>query len=63
MAAALTPERYATPAEVAKILRLPITTLHRLCREGRLPGAFKVGHKWRIDLEVLLRSQSQPAAA
>ena len=35
------------PPEVAKYLRIPITTLYKLCHEGKIP-AKKVGKHWRF---------------
>lgn len=35
------------PPEIAKYLRIPITTLYKLCHEGKIP-AKKVGKHWRF---------------
>jgi excisionase family DNA binding protein len=37
-----------TPAEVSRIVRVPAKTITQLCREERIPGATKVGRRWRI---------------
>ena len=36
-----------TPEDVSRILRIKTTTVHELCRKGKLPG-FKVGSFWRF---------------
>lgn len=35
------------PPEVAEYLRIPITSLYKLCNEGKIP-ARKVGKHWRF---------------
>lgn len=35
---------------VARLLDLSPNTVLLLCREGKMPGAFKVGRAWRIPL-------------
>jgi excisionase family DNA binding protein len=47
--------RYATVEEAANYLRVERQTIYRMLSKGKLPGAFKVGSAWRIDLEELLR--------
>ena len=42
-------------AEAAELLRCHPTTLYRLLRAGKIPGAFKLGSDWRIDEAVFLR--------
>lgn len=37
-----------TPAEVVEITQISEFTVLRLCREGKLPGAKKIGGQWRI---------------
>ena len=50
-----------TPAEVAALLQLPPKTVEQYFREGRIPGASKIGRHWRIlrqSLEVLFMRAS-----
>jgi len=37
-----------TPDDAAAILRVPVRTVVQLCAQGRIPGAAKVGRRWRI---------------
>lgn len=37
-----------TPEDAAEILRVPVRTVVQLCAQGRIPGAAKVGRRWRI---------------
>ncbi len=46
---------YMTIRDVAKYLKLPIETVYRYAREGRIPGA-KVGRHWRFDREAIDRT-------
>jgi len=41
--------------EAAKFLQVHRVTLYRMLRRGRIPGAFKVGRVWRLDLEKIER--------
>jgi len=41
-----------TTEETADYIRVTKATILRWCKEGRLP-AVRVGHQWRIDLELL----------
>jgi len=43
-----------TAAEVAQWLRIPKSTLYKLCQDGRIP-AKKIGRHWRFDGEALHR--------
>ena len=36
--------------EIARWLRIPKTTLYKLCSDGRIPCA-KIGKHWRFDRE------------
>lgn len=38
--------------DVAGFLRLHLFTVHKLAREGRLPG-FKIGNDWRFRREAI----------
>ncbi len=51
--------------EVSRWLRIPKSTLYKLCSEGRIPCA-KIGKHWRFDRTVIetwfegkLREQAQ----
>jgi excisionase family DNA binding protein len=49
--------------EVAVLLHLPVTTVRRYAREGRLPG-FKAGRHWVFfteDIMTTLRSDALAA--
>ena len=48
--------RYATVEEAANYLRVERQTIYRMLIKGKIPGAFKVGRAWRIDLDEMLRS-------
>jgi excisionase family DNA binding protein len=37
-----------TPGEVAAALRTTAWTAQRMCRDGELNGAFRIGGRWRI---------------
>ena len=50
--------------EAAARLKISLTTVRRLLREGALPGR-KVGREWRIrrlDLANFLKSEPQPVS-
>jgi excisionase family DNA binding protein len=54
---------YITTAEVAKLLKISLSTVTRMAREGRLP-ALKVGKLWRFPAaspDILLYKQQQSA--
>jgi excisionase family DNA binding protein len=40
------------PEEVCQWLRLPKSTLYKLCRTGAIP-CFKIGKHWRFDEEKI----------
>ena len=44
---------YMTVAQVCELLQLAERTVYDLCRQGKLPGAAKVGGSWRVDEEKL----------
>lgn len=44
---------YLTISEVCEKLRLAERTVYEIVRNGRLPGATKVGGSWRINREAL----------
>ena len=43
-----------TVREAAELLRLSERSVYDLCRQGRVPGAAKVGGQWRLDEGRLL---------
>lgn len=43
-------EAFATPEQMAETYQVTRATMYRWLRTGRVPGAFKVGHVWRVDL-------------
>lgn len=40
-----------TPKEYAEYIRIHITTLNYLLNQGRIPGAIRIGSRWRIRVE------------
>ena len=46
---------YLTLAELSTELHISRITLGRLSREGRIPGAFRVGRSWRYSIPMLRR--------
>lgn len=43
-----------TIKELSEYLKIPISTLYKLCQEGRLPSQ-KVGRHWRFRKEAIDR--------
>ncbi len=43
-----TDKKLMTAEEVSKVLRIPKSTLYKLCHEGEIPAA-KIGKHWRFD--------------
>jgi excisionase family DNA binding protein len=41
--------------EAASFLRVHRVTLYRMLKKGEIPGAFKIGRVWRLDLDELER--------
>ena len=41
-------EEILTIEEVAALLRISERTIYAMAKEGRLPGAVKVGRSWRV---------------
>ncbi len=53
-----------TIPEVAALLKISERTIYAMAKEGRLPGAVKVGGSWRVLLPKLmgwLEANSTPA--
>lgn len=42
--------RLLKPEEVGRVLRVHSITVRRLCDNGTIPDAFKVGGQWRIPV-------------
>lgn len=53
-------ERFLSPTEFAKLAGLHEQTVRRLCRDGELRGAIRLGFQWRIPTSALL-SPRRPA--
>jgi excisionase family DNA binding protein len=49
------PEDVWTPDDVAMYLKVPKRTIVQLRAQGRLPGAFKVGRRWRLARAAIER--------
>ncbi len=45
---------FITVREASELLRVTDRTLYDLCRQGKVPGAAKVGGQWRLDRKKLL---------
>lgn len=43
---------FLTAAEVARWLRVPKSTLYKLCQEGQIP-ATKIGRHWRFNRDFV----------
>lgn len=46
--------------EVAAALGISQQTVRRLIESGQLPGAFRVGHQYRVPAETVERIRSTP---
>ena len=49
-----TPPTFLTIPECCDLLRLSERSVYDMARNGRLPGAAKVGGKWRVNRSVLM---------
>ncbi len=47
-------EEIFTLDELAQYLKIPKSTIYKLCQEGKIPGQ-KVGRHWRFRKEVIDR--------
>jgi excisionase family DNA binding protein len=45
-----------TIEEAAELLHLAPETTYRLARRGQLPGALKLGGRWRVRRDLLMTS-------
>lgn len=50
-------EKYVTVDEAADLANRKTSLIRTLCREGRLPGAEKMGNSWIIPKESVLNYQ------
>lgn len=46
--------RIWTPAQLADRWLTTVDTVEKMCREGRIRGAFKAGRQWRLSEEALV---------
>lgn len=46
--------QFLTVKEAAAFLRINPNTLYRQLKHSRVPGAFRIGADWRIDMKVYL---------
>lgn len=53
------PDRIVSLEEAAEYVGVPPSTLRQLAREQRLPGARKLGRRWRVSLNALDRWMEQ----
>ena len=51
---------YYSPEEVAEYYDVSPETIRRMCRDGQIPGAIRVGRQWRIPREYLQRNRNIP---
>ena len=49
-----TPPTFLTIPECCDLLRLSERSVYDMARNGKLPGAAKVGGKWRVNRSVLM---------
>lgn len=42
-------------SELADVLRVDPRTLRNSCEAGEVPGAFRVGQSWRVNVDTLRR--------
>lgn len=43
--------KFLTPAAFSSRVGVPESTVRALCARGELPGAYRVGSRWRIDFD------------
>ena len=53
-------EEFVSVQEAANIMGLDRSRVGRLCREGRFPGAAKVGSSWIIPRKAVLNHKPLP---
>lgn len=47
-----------TVAEVAELLHSHPSTIYRMLKNGRIPGAVGIGSDWRINVEHVIRART-----
>lgn len=52
---------FLTVEQVAQVAHVEAKTAERWCREGRLEGARKIGHRWLIPEGVVGGAAARPA--
>ena len=50
----MAPENYVTTVQAAELLGKGINLIAKLCQDGRMPGAEKVGNAWLIPRASVL---------
>lgn len=55
-------ERWLSVEEFAERASIPARTVRGLCHRRQLVGAYRVGRRWRIDIDEY-RSSQRPASA
>ncbi len=58
-----TPPIFLTISECAELLRLSERSVYGMARNGELPGAVKVGGKWRVERSTLMASLRAQASS
>ena len=48
-----------TAAELADLAGVHVATVRRLARAGRLPGAYRIGARWRFAREAIERLRGE----
>ena len=44
---------FYTPSEIQELLRIKNKdTIYLMCRSGEIPGAFRIGRHWRIEVSI-----------
>lgn len=48
-----------TTDEAARFLRVSTKTLREMAQKGKIPGAFRIGRRWRFPLQSLESMQGE----
>ncbi|WP_036726223.1 helix-turn-helix domain-containing protein [Patulibacter minatonensis] len=59
LVAAIDPDRRFTAAEMAERWNANPRTVERWCRDGRIPTATKVGHRWLIPADAVVEPKAK----
>lgn len=51
--------RLLTPKQFAAVVQIDERTVRRLANKGELPGAYRIGGQWRIDVEEWRKSNGK----